>query len=70
LAILRSNEVRAMSKEEMLMKLRELRGELARTRATIAAGGTVESSAKARELKRTISRIITIIQEKEKGGSK
>jgi large subunit ribosomal protein L29 len=57
-----------MSKEEMLMKLRELRAELARTRATVAAGGTLENPAKSKELKRTISRIITIMKEKERGG--
>lgn len=68
MAILRPSEIRAMSKEEMLMKLRELRAEQARTRATVAAGGTLENPAQNRELKRTISRIITIMKEKERGG--
>jgi large subunit ribosomal protein L29 len=68
-AILRSEEIRGMSREEMLEKLRELRAELARARATAAAGGSLDNPARIRELKRTIARILTIIKEKQKGGA-
>jgi large subunit ribosomal protein L29 len=57
-----------MTREEMIDKLRELRGELARARTTLAAGGTLENPAKIRELRRTIARLLTIIREKEGGG--
>ncbi len=58
-----------MSAEEMLTKLRELQGELARARATATAGGSLENPARIRELKRTIARILTIMKEKQKGGA-
>ncbi len=66
--ILRVEEIRAMSTEEMLGKLKELRSELARSRATAAAGGSLENPARIRELKRAIAKILTIIREK-KGGA-
>jgi len=65
-AILRPSEIRDMNVEEMRAKLRELRTELARARATVAAGGSPENPARIRELRRTIARVITIM--KEKGG--
>jgi len=58
-----------MSVEEMKTKIRELRVELARTRATAAAGGSLENPARIRELRHTIARIITIMKEKQKGGA-
>ncbi|HDI12851.1 MAG: 50S ribosomal protein L29 [Hadesarchaea archaeon] len=67
MAILRAEEIRGMSREEMVEKLKELRGELARARATAAAGGSLENPAKIRELKRAIARILTVM--KEKGGA-
>jgi len=65
-AILRPSEIRDMNVEEMRAKRRELRAELARSRATVAAGGSLENPARIRELRHTIARIITIM--KEKGG--
>jgi large subunit ribosomal protein L29 len=56
-----------MSREELIDKLRELRGELARTQTTLAAGGSLQNPSKIRELKRSIARILTIIREKERG---
>ncbi|MEM3402174.1 MAG: 50S ribosomal protein L29 [Candidatus Hadarchaeales archaeon] len=67
MVILRASDIRAMSREEMLEKLRELRAELSRLKATIAAGGTVENPGRIREIKRTIARIITIAKEKGVG---
>lgn len=69
MAILRPNEIRAMSAEEMLVKLGELRAELARARATATAGGSLENPARIKELKRAIARILTIMKEKQKGGA-
>jgi large subunit ribosomal protein L29 len=68
-AILRSSEIRDLSVDEMMAKIRELRAELARTRATAAAGGSLENPARIRELRRTIARILTIMKEKQKGGA-
>ena len=69
MAILKSSEIRDLSVEEMKAKIRELRAELARTRATAAAGGSLENPARIRELRRTIARILTIMKEKQKGGA-
>jgi len=68
MATLRADEIRSMSLDEMLQKLREFRGELARARATAAAGGSLENPARIRELKRAVARILTIIREKQRGG--
>lgn len=68
MAKLRPEEIRAMNPDEMMQKLRELRSELARARATAAAGGSLENPARIRELKRAIARILTIIREKQRGG--
>ncbi len=67
MVILRPSEIRDMNVEEMRAKLRELRAELARARATVAAGGSLENPARIRELRRTIARVITVM--KEKGGA-
>lgn len=69
MATLRADEIRSMNLEEMLEKLKEFRGELARARATAAAGGSMDNPARMRELKRAIARILTIIKEKQKGGA-
>lgn len=70
MVILRSGEIRDMSVEEMKGKLDELRSELARERAIAAAGGSLENPGRVRELRRTIARVLTIMNEVQgkKGG--
>ena len=68
MAILRSNEIRDMSIDEMRSKLREFRSELTRERSVAAAGGSLENPARIRELRRTIARILTIMKEAQKKG--
>lgn len=72
--ILRMREIRAMSSEERIKRIVELRMELMRLRATVKAGGAVENYARIRELRRTIARILTVQREEElkleRGGSK
>ncbi|KXB02804.1 50S ribosomal protein L29 [candidate division MSBL1 archaeon SCGC-AAA261F19] len=63
MAILRASEIRDMSVEEMEAKLGELRSELAREKAIAAAGGSLENPGRVRELKRTIARVLTIMNE-------
>ena len=63
MAILRSDEIRAMNLDELKAKLRELRAELARERSVAAGGGSLENPARSRELRRTIARILTKIRE-------
>jgi large subunit ribosomal protein L29 len=68
MAILRSDEIRDMSLDEMRSKLREFRSELTRERSVAAAGGSLENPARIRELRRTIARILTIMREAQKKG--
>ncbi|MEM2878613.1 MAG: 50S ribosomal protein L29 [Candidatus Hadarchaeales archaeon] len=67
MAKLSAKEMRGMSVEELLAKLRELRAELAKARATAAAGGSTENPSQVRQLKRMIARILTVIGEKQGG---
>lgn len=69
MTILRPDEIRDMDIDEMRAKLRELRSELARARATAAAGGSLDNPARIRELKRAIARVLTIMKEKQEGGA-
>jgi len=65
MAIIRADEVRDMNLDEMESKLEELRFELARERALLATGSAPENPGRIRELKRTIARLNTIINQTE-----
>jgi large subunit ribosomal protein L29 len=67
-AILRSDQIRDMNIDEMKAKLMELRSELARERAVIASGGSLENPGRIRELRHSIARLLTIIKETQKRG--
>ena len=66
MAILRSKEIWEMENEEIQEKLLELKSELAKNVSKSAAAGVVENPGKIRELKRTIARVLTILNEKQK----
>ncbi|MGB9676675.1 MAG: 50S ribosomal protein L29 [Candidatus Bathyarchaeales archaeon] len=63
--ILRVKEIREMSSEERMNKLRELKTELVRLKTMIKAGGSVENPSMIRELRKTIARILTIEKEEK-----
>ena len=65
MAILRKSDIRKMKPEDRANKLIELRAELSKQRALISAGGALENPSKARLLRRTIARLITIMKEEE-----
>ena len=58
--IIRIKDVRAMSTEERARKVTELQTELVRLRTMTKAGGAIEDTARIRELRKAISRILTI----------
>ncbi|MDH5815814.1 MAG: 50S ribosomal protein L29 [Candidatus Nezhaarchaeota archaeon] len=66
MAILRVSEIRKMTKEERLAKLRELKAELMRLRAQQASGAPLEKPGRIRAIRKTIARILTIINEEER----
>jgi large subunit ribosomal protein L29 len=66
MAILKPNEIRDMNLDEMEVKLAELKTELAREKAVAAAGGSLENPGRVQELRRTIARLLTIMNETKK----
>ena len=63
--ILRMEEIREMSIEGKEEKLQELRTELTKLQTMIKAGGAIENPGRTSVLKKTIARILTIINEEE-----
>ena len=55
-----------MEVDEIQEKLVELRSELSKNVSKSAAAGVNENPGKIRELKRTIARVLTILNEKQK----
>jgi large subunit ribosomal protein L29 len=66
MAILRAKEIRGMSDKDLTKQLKDLRSDLLRQNAISATGGAPENPGRIRELRRTIARILTIKQEKQK----
>jgi large subunit ribosomal protein L29 len=65
MVILRSKEIRKMKPDERQKQLDDLIAELLRERALISAGGAPENPGRSKELRRTIARINTIINEEK-----
>lgn len=66
MAILKPDEIRKMSNEERLAKLRELKAELMRLRAQQASGAPLDNPGRIRAIRKTIARILTIINEEKR----
>ncbi|WP_456471961.1 50S ribosomal protein L29 [Methanocaldococcus sp.] len=66
MAIIRKSELRAMSNEDLKNKLIELKRELLKERAHKMASGAPLNPGRMRELRRTIARILTILNERKK----
>ncbi|MEO2116918.1 MAG: 50S ribosomal protein L29 [Methanocaldococcus sp.] len=69
MAILRADELRGMSMEELKEKLVELKRELLKERASKVVAGAPSNPGRMREIKRTIARILTIMNEKKRMAS-
>jgi len=65
-AILKVNDIRKMSNEERLAKLQELKAELMRLRAQQASGAPLDNPGRIRAIRKTIARILTIINEEKR----
>jgi len=63
--ILRMEQIREMSHEEREDRLQELRTELTKLQTMINAGGAIENPGRARVIKKTIARILTVTNEEE-----
>jgi large subunit ribosomal protein L29 len=60
---MRIKEIRSLSSEERKDKLAELKNELMHERGVAAMGGSPPSPGKIRQLRRSIARILTVMQE-------
>lgn len=67
MAIIRMKELRQKNDQELQELLSEYRAELRRLMAQVSAGVRPENPGRVRELKRTVARILTVLNEKEVG---
>ena len=65
MVILRSKEIRDMGIDEIQKKLDELKAEYAKNVSKSSAAGVYDNPGKIKELKRTIARVLTIMNEKQ-----
>jgi large subunit ribosomal protein L29 len=61
--ILRMDEIRDMDTEERQERIQELRTELIKIKTMIRAGGSVENPGRVKALRKTIARILTVMNE-------
>lgn len=66
MAILRADEIRELTGEEIQEELENLEDELLRVRSVQAAGGAPENPGRISEIRRTIARIKTIQKERRR----
>jgi len=64
--MIKTGDIRKMSREERLQKLRELQEELIRLRLK-AVMGTLDNPGAIRAIRKTIARILTVMREEELG---
>ena len=65
---MKTKELRSMPIDELNKKLDELKRELMKDNAQVALGAALKSPGKLRMVKKNIARILTITQEKNRGG--
>ena len=67
MAIINKKELKNMNKGDLKAKLLELRKELIKENAQIAVGTTPKSPGQIKQMKKTIARIIQLLNNKEVG---
>ena len=65
MAILRIKQIREMKETELNEKMKELKLELSKERASAEIGGTVKNPGKIREIRKTVARILTLRKQKD-----
>jgi large subunit ribosomal protein L29 len=61
--VLSAKQVRALTGEQRVQRMLELRAELSKMRTMSSAGGALENPSRIRELRKAIARILTIENE-------
>jgi len=65
MSLIRTKEIREMSREERKAKLKELRNELMHERGVAAMGGAPPNPGKIKALRTQVARMLTIMKEEE-----
>ena len=65
MAIIDKKELKNMNKEDLKDKLQEIRKELIKENAQIAVGTTPKSPGQIKQMKKTVARIIQLLNNKE-----
>jgi len=66
MAIIKKYELNKMSKEELIKKLKELKEELLKLEMQVQMKRPIKNTSRRREIRRTIARILTILNNKYK----
>jgi large subunit ribosomal protein L29 len=64
MAILKTSEIRDMGKDEMQEKLTDLKKEIIEEQGQIETGGFADNPGRLKEMRRTIARIKTVLNER------
>ncbi|MCY3413776.1 MAG: 50S ribosomal protein L29 [Candidatus Heimdallarchaeota archaeon] len=63
MAILRMKEIKKMSPDQRMANLKKYRAELSEKKAQLSAGGSIDNPGKVSELRKTIARLLTVMNE-------
>jgi len=64
MAILRTEDIREMSEKELKEKMRDMKTEIMEERGQIETGGFADNPGRIGEMKKTIARIKTVLNER------
>jgi len=68
--VMKMSEIRKMKDEDLKKKLAELKLELMKDLANVKMGRPIKNPGKIRTLKKTIARILTVLNERRVGGKR
>jgi large subunit ribosomal protein L29 len=67
MATLRAKQIRTLTREERVKKLRELQNELLIERGKVATAGGGKSAGRVNALRKQVARVMTVMREKNEG---
>ncbi len=65
MAILRTDDIRNMNENELKEKIRDMKTEIMEERGQIETGGFADNPGRIKEMKRTIAKIKTVLNERK-----
>ena len=64
MVIIRMKEIRRLNSDDRVKRLNKYRRELTEKYSQLSAGGSIDNPARIKELRRTIARFLTVMNEK------